>query len=98
MEEIEREDWQIIIEFSIPINPETVTRDSIIINGEPLPSDVNFLFDRKGIKMAIYEHPQWADKIITIEIKNIMSYNNEVMITPLSPVRLRPDDEYEWDD
>ena len=48
--------------------------------------------------MAIYEHPQWADKTITIEIKNIMSYNNEVMITPLSPVRLRPDDEYEWDD
>ena len=38
IKEIEREDWQIIIEFNLAVNPETVTPHAILINGEPFMS------------------------------------------------------------
>lgn len=97
IKEIEREDWQIIIEFNLAVNPETVTPHAILINGEPLPAEVKFLFNRKGDKLAIYELPQWNGIPVTIEIKNIMSYNN-LNLNPLSPLFMYPEDEYEWDD
>ena len=97
IKEIEREDWQIIIEFNLAVNPETVTPHAILINGEPLPAEVKFLFNRKGDKLAIYELPQWNGIPVTIEIKNIMSYNN-LNLNPLPPLFMYPEDEYEWDD
>ena len=97
IKEIEREDWQIIIEFNLAVNPETVTPHAILINGEPLPAEVKFLFNRKGDKLAIYEQPQWNGIPVTIEIKNIMSYNN-LNLNPLPPLFMYPEDEYEWDD
>lgn len=97
IKEIEREDWQIIIEFNLAVNPETVTPHAILINGEPLPAEVKFLFNRKGDKLAIYELPQWNGIPVTIEIKNIMSYNN-LHLNPLPPLFMYPEDEYEWDD
>ena len=97
IKEIEREDWQIIIEFNLAVNPETVTPHAILINGEPLPGEVKFLFNRKGDKLAIYELPQWNGIPVTIEIKNIMSYNN-LNLNPLPPLFMYPEDEYEWDD
>lgn len=97
IKEIEREDWQIIIEFNLAVNPETVTPYTILINGEPLPTEAKFLFNRKGDKLAIYELPQWNGIPITIEIKNIVSYNN-LNLSPLPPLFMYPEDEYEWDD
>ena len=97
IKEIEREDWQIIIEFNLAVNPETVTPHAILINGEPLPAEAKFLFNRKGDKLAIYELPQWNGIPVTIEIKNIMSYNN-LNLNPLPPLFMYPEDEYEWDD
>ena len=97
IKEIEREDWQIIIEFNLAVNPETVTPHAILINGEPLPAEAKFLFNRKGDKLAIYELPQWNGIPVTIEIKNIMSYNN-LNLNPLPPLFMDPEDEYEWDD
>ena len=97
IKEIEREDWQIIIEFNLAVNPETVTPHAILINGEPLPAEAKFLFNRKGYKLAIYELPQWNGIPVTIEIKNIMS-NNNLNLNPLPPLFMYPEDEYEWDD
>ena len=97
IKEIEREDWQIIIEFNLAVNPETVTPHAILINGEPLPAEAKFLFNRKGDKLAIYELPQWNGIPVTIEIKNIMSYNN-LNLNHLPPLFMYPEYEYEWDD
>ena len=97
IKEIEREDWQIIIEFNLAVNPDTVTPHAILITGEPLPAEAKFLFNRKGDKLDIYERPQWNGIPVTIEIKNIMS-NNNLNLNPLPPLFMYPEDEYEWDD
>ena len=97
IEECEREDGKISIEFSIPVAPESVKRENIRVNGLPLPENIQFLFNRRGDSLVFSELPQWRDEILCIEISNITSYLGNPMM-PLAAFYLAPDDEFEWED
>ena len=97
IEECEREDGKISIEFSIPVHPESVTRENILINGRALPEAIQFFFNRRGDKVVFSELPQWQDEILCIEISGLTSYSGSPMI-PLPAFYLAPDDEFDWED
>lgn len=97
IEECEREDGKISIEFSIPVQPESVTRENIRINGLPLPKNIQIFFNRRGDRVMFSELPQWQNETICIEISGLTSYLGSPMI-PLPAFYLAPDDEFEWED
>ena len=97
IEECEREDGKISIEFSIPVHPESVTRENIRINGLPLPENIQIFFNRRGDRLLFSELPQWQDKILCIEISGLTSYLGSSM-RPLPAFYLAPDDEFDWED
>lgn len=97
IEECERENGKISIEFSIPVHPESVTRENIRINGRALPEAIQFFFNRRGDKVVFSELPQWQDEILCIEISGLTSYSGSPMI-PLPAFYLAPDDEFDWED
>lgn len=97
IEECEREDGKISIEFSIPVHPESVTRENIRINGLPLPENIQIFFNRRGDRVMFSELPQWQNETICIEISGLTSYLGSPMI-PLPAFYLAPDDEFEWED
>lgn len=96
IEECERDDGKISIEFSIPVAPESVKRENIRVNGLPLPENIQFLFNRRGDSLVFSELPQWRDEILCIEISNITSSLGNPMM-PLAAFYLGPDDEFEWE-
>ncbi len=96
IEECERDDGKISIEFSIPVAPESVKKENIRVNGVPLPENIHFLFNRRGDSLVFSELPQWRDEILCIEISNITSYLGNPMM-PLAAFYLGPDDEFEWE-
>lgn len=97
IEECEREDGKISIEFSIPVHPESVTRENIRINGLPLPKAIQFFFNRRGDRVLFSELPQWQNEILCIEISSVTSCLGDPMI-PIPAFYLAPDDELEWED
>ncbi|MBO5691566.1 MAG: hypothetical protein J6R96_06890 [Spirochaetaceae bacterium] len=97
IEECEREDGKISIEFSIPVHPESVTRENIRINGLPLPENIQIFFNRRGDRVMFSELPQWQNETICIEISGLTSYLGSPMI-PLPAFYLAPDDEFDWED
>lgn len=97
IEECEREDGKISIEFSIPVHPESVTRENIRIDGLPLPENIQIFFNRRGDRVMFSELPQWQNETICIEISGLTSYLGSPMI-PLPAFYLAPDDEFEWED
>ena len=96
IEECERDDGKISIEFSIPVAPESVKKENIRVNGVPLPENIQFLFNRRGDSLVFSELPQWRDEILCIEISNLTSYLGNPMM-PLAAFYLGPDDEFEWE-
>lgn len=97
IDEIEREDGEIEIEFNMPFNPESVSRENILINDVPLPPHVTMSFNRRGNKINIKEIPEWRAKQIIIEIKNIRS-TNDLEMQQLPAFYLWYDDSYEWEE
>lgn len=97
IEECEREDGKISIEFSIPVHPESVTRENIRIDGLPLPENIQIFFNRRGDRVMFSELPQWQNETLCIEISGLTSYLGSPMI-PLPTFYLAPDDEFEWED
>lgn len=97
IEECEREDGKISIEFSIPVHPESVTRENIRINGLPLPENIQIFFNRRGDRVMFSELPQWQNETLCIEIIGLTSYLGSPMI-PLPAFYLAPDDEFDWED
>ena len=96
IEECERDDGKISIEFSIPVAPESVKKENIRVNGVPLPENIQFLFNRRGDSLVFSELPQWRDEILCIEISNLTSSLGNPMM-PLAAFYLGPDDEFEWE-
>jgi hypothetical protein len=97
IEECERDDGKISIDFSIPVHPESVTRENIRINGLPLPENIQIFFNRRGDTVLFNELPQWHKEILSVEICNLVSYLGNPMV-PLPAFYLAPDDEFEWED
>lgn len=97
VDEIEREDGVIEIEFNMPFNPESVTSENILINNEPLPSNATMSFNRRGNKIHIREITEWQGQQIIIEIKNIRSIN-DLEMQQLPAFYLGYDDDFEWDE
>lgn len=97
VDEIEREDGEIEIEFNMPFKPESVTNENILINNEPLPHEAHISFNRRNTKIKIRESHIWAHKEISLEIKNILSIN-DLEMQKLPALYLRHDDEYERDE
>lgn len=97
VEECERDDGEISINFSVPVNPESVTRENIRINGEPLPEGVSFFFNRRGDEVMFSELPQWRGRVICVQILNLASSSGRAMV-PLAAFHLSPDDGFEWDE
>ena len=96
IDKINREDGEIVIKFNIPVNPESVTTKSILINNMPLSEEIKFLFNRNADKLVIYEDSSWQDMTLKIEVKGLISYNNILMENFLA-ITLKPDDKYERD-
>ncbi len=97
IDEIEREDGKIEIEFNAPVDPRTVSVDKFLINGKPLPANARYKLSRKGNKIEIAEPPEWRGKTVSIEVVNLHSINGTVIET-IPPIFLGEDDEYERDD
>lgn len=97
IDEIERDDGEIEIEFNMPFNPESVLRENILINDAPLPPHVPMSFNRRGNKINIKEMPEWSGQEIVIEIKKIRSIN-DLEMQQLDAFYLGNDDSYEWDE
>ena len=97
VDEIEREDGQIVIEFNMPVNPATVTASAIRVNGMPLPHAVRIRYNRRGDKIILSEIPAWRRKRITLEISGVRSYN-DILMEEIPVVYLWDDDEWERDD
>ncbi len=97
IEEIERDDGEISLEFSVPVNPESVIRENILVNGKPLPEESRIFFNRRGDEMEIQELPEWWSKTLCVEIRNLRSAVGQEM-RRLPAFHLGPDDEVEWDE
>lgn len=97
IEEIERDDGEISLDFSIPVNPEFVVRENILVDGKPLPAQVKFFFNRRGDEMKILELPEWRNKVLCMEITGLVSYDGQQM-REFPAFHLGPDDEVEWDE
>lgn len=97
IEEIERDDGEISFDFSVPVNPESVTREKILVEGKPLPDSVSFFFNRRGDELVIRELPEWRGRVLSIAVKGVVSFHGQLM-EPLSTFSLGPDDELEWDE
>ncbi len=97
VDEIEREHGEIVIEFNIPVNPDSVTPQSIRINSQDLPPEAKIRYNRKGDKITVWEIPEWINRKICIEISGLRSYNN-IPMEKLPPLHLKDDDEFERDD
>lgn len=96
IEEIERDDGEISFDFSVPVNPESVTREKILVEGKPLPDSVSFFFNRRGDELVIRELPEWWNKVLLMNITGLASYDGQIM-GELPAFQLGPDDEVEWD-
>ena len=97
IEEIERDDGEISLEFSVPVNPESVIRENILVNGKPLPEESRIFFNRRGDELVIRELPEWRGRVLSIAVKGVVSFHGQLM-EPLSTFSLGPDDELEWDE
>lgn len=97
IEEIDRDDGEISLDFSIPVNPESVVRESILVDGKPLPAQAKFFFNRRGDEMKILELPEWRNKVLCIEIIGLASYDGQRM-KGFPAFHLGPDDEVELED
>ena len=53
IEQIERDDGELSFDFAVPIDPASVTSESIYVNDEPLPADIKIYFNRRGDEMKI---------------------------------------------
>ncbi len=97
IEEIERDNGVIEIEFNSPLDPATVTPERILINNKPFPNAANIRHSRKGDKLELIEDASWRQDIISIQLKGICSISG-VEIESLPPVFLYTDQEYERED
>lgn len=97
IEQIERDDGELSFDFAVPIDPASVTSESIYVNDESLPADIKIYFNRRGDEMKIREPIQWRGKVIRLEIKKLRSVTGED-ISPSMVFHLGPDEEIEMDD
>ena len=98
IEEIERENGEIEIEFNIPADPRSVRPECVIIDGKPLTKDeLSVKFSRRGDKIVITELPQWKNKVIGIRLSGIRAADGTVL-EELPPVFIDEDQEYERED
>lgn len=97
IEEIERDDGEISIDFAVSINPASVTHENIYINNNPLPKGVRIHFNRRGDEMKIRELRAWRNELIYLELRKVLSATGED-ISPHVVFRLFPDDEVEFDE
>ena len=88
---------ELSFDFAVPIDPASVTSESIYVNDEPLPADIKIYFNRRGDEMKIREPIQWRGKVIRLEIKKLRSVTGED-ISPPMVFHLGPDEEIEMDD
>ena len=95
--EIEREDGELEIEFNSAVHPDSISRKNFIINGEYLPEGTSFKISRKGTKIVIQELPEWRNETISIEVHDLMSVNGTA-IEQIPPVFMDDGDEYERDE
>ena len=63
------------IVFNQSINPRSISRESILVNGMPLPDDIRFAFNRKGdtIKIIIFQR----EKSFKLKIQNVTSFDGK---------------------
>ena len=97
IDEIERDDGKIEIEFNAPVDPRTVSAEKFLINGKPLPPSAHCRLSRKGNKIEIAEAPEWRGRTVSIEVAGLRSVNGTEIET-IPPIFLGDDEEYERDD
>ena len=97
IEEIEREDGEISIEFSVPVNPDSVAGENILVDGKPLPPETAFFFNRRGDKLLIREPSQWRGKRLCIQFKEVAAASGKIL-EELPAFHLYPDDGFERDE
>ena len=97
IEEIERDDGKIEIEFNAPVDPRTVSAKSFIINGAPLPARIAFKLSRKGNKVEILEAAEWRRRVVSIEVVDLYSVNGTAIET-IPPIFLGEDKKYKRKD
>lgn len=97
IEDIERDDGEIAIDFSVPVNPDSVSGGAILIDGKPLPPEARIIFNRRGDKMVIRELPQWRRRMLCLEIRNLVATTGNGMV-PMAAFHLWPEDEIEGDE
>ncbi len=97
IDEIEREDGELEIEFNAAVDPETISRKNFIINGKYLPEEASYKISRKGTKIVIKELPSWRNETISIEVVDLMSANGTT-IEQIPPIFINDGEEYERDE
>lgn len=97
IDEIEREDGEITIEFNMPADPGTLTPAAFLINGEPLPNSVYMRFSRKANKVEIKELPEWRHTVISVQAVGVYTVSG-IKIENIPPIYLAEGDEYERDE
>lgn len=97
IKDVERDDGEISIEFSVPINPDSVAGGSILVDGMPLPLEARIIFNRRGDKMVIREIPQWRGRVLCLEIRNLVATTGIAMV-PMAAFHLWPGGEIEGDE
>ncbi len=97
IEDIERDEGEIAIDFSVPVNPDSVSGGAILVDGKPLPPEARIIFNRRGDKMVIREVSQWRGRMLCLEIRNLVATTGNDMI-PMAAFHLWPDDEIEGDE
>lgn len=95
IKEIERDDGEISIDFLVSVNPASITHENIYVNEKPLPKGTRIYFNRRGDEMKIREPREWKNKIIYLELRNILSSSGKD-ISPNVVIRLFPEDEIEF--
>ena len=63
------------IVFNQSINPRSISRESILLNGKPFPDNVRFAFNRKGdtIKLIVVQH----DNSFKLKVQDLSSFDGK---------------------
>lgn len=77
IEKINDDRIQIDFEFNQGINPHSINKQKILLNGEVIPSNAEFIFSRDGKTMRIII--PYTKESLLIEIDELCSYDGKML-------------------